>query len=312
MPHRQNILIHSFCHVTGNPDQQIVIAAQLTKPLISSNRHTSTVMPSLLYRDSSAPLRLSFSASLLFSDSLHSTSVFFSLSSDSTLARSLLMSLHLHYRLCQLLKNRRVETNQWSDVVMTEEEGIQFLMVDARHRSFAVKTIMHIEIYRYPAWGDVVEIETWCQSEGRIGTRRDWILKDIANAEVTGRATRFPSHHFLLSPLEENNRSLKKIPTLEDLAKYSIIGLKPRQADLDMNHHVNNFTYIGWILEVNTHELWITGRECQQGDVVDSLTTSKNGSATSGTQSHNDSQFLSGDGQEINCGTTLWRKKPSR
>ncbi|KAG5415117.1 hypothetical protein IGI04_002684 [Brassica rapa subsp. trilocularis] len=258
-------------------------------------------MPSLLYRDSSAPLRLSFSASLLFSDSLHSTSVF-SLSSDSTLARSLLMSLHLHYRLCQLLKNRRVETNQWSDVVMTEEEGIQFLMVDARHRSFAVTSRMHIEIYRYPAWGDVVEIETWCQSEGRIGTRRDWILKDIANAEVTGRATR------LAFPEEENNRSLKKIPTLEDLAKYSIIGLKPRRADLDMNHHVNNFTYIGWILEVSV----IIRRECQQDDVVDSLTTSKNGSATSGTQSHNDSQFLSGDGQEINCGTTLWRKKPSR
>ncbi|CAF2252389.1 unnamed protein product [Brassica napus] len=94
-----------------------------------------------------------------------------------------------------------------------------------------------------------------------------------------------------------------------------------------MNHHVNNFTYIGWILEVsviisNHHmtlfsditrmNFGLQGRECQQDDVVDSLTTSKNGSATSGTQSHNDSQFLSGDGQEINCGTTLWRKKPSR
>ncbi|KAG5375089.1 hypothetical protein IGI04_039685 [Brassica rapa subsp. trilocularis] len=273
-------------------------------------------MPSLLYRDSSAPLRLSFSASLLFSDSLHSTSVF-SLSSDSTLARSLLMSLHLHYRLCQLLKNRRVETNQWSDVVMTEEEGIQFLMFQSvafstdgiattptmrKLNLIWVTSRMHIEIYRYPAWGDVVEIETWCQSEGRIGTRRDWILKDIANAEVTGCATR------LAFPVEESNRSLKKIPTLEDLAKYSIIGLKPRRADLDMNHHVNNFTYIGWILEVSV----IIRRECQQDDVVDSLTTSKNGSATSGTQSHNDSQFLSGDGQEINCGTTLWRKKPSR
>lgn len=37
---------------------------------------------------------------------------------------------------------------------------------------------------------DVVEIETWCQSEGRIGTRRDWILKDHATGEVIGRATR--------------------------------------------------------------------------------------------------------------------------
>jgi len=39
--------------------------------------------------------------------------------------------------------------------------------------------------------GDVVEIETWCQADGRIGTRRDWILKDLANGEVIGRATRY-------------------------------------------------------------------------------------------------------------------------
>lgn len=36
----------------------------------------------------------------------------------------------------------------------------------------------------------MVEIETWCQSEGRIGTRRDWILKDYATGQVIGRATR--------------------------------------------------------------------------------------------------------------------------
>jgi hypothetical protein len=39
--------------------------------------------------------------------------------------------------------------------------------------------------------GDVVEIETWCQADGRIGTRRDWIIKDLANGEVIGRATRY-------------------------------------------------------------------------------------------------------------------------
>lgn len=38
--------------------------------------------------------------------------------------------------------------------------------------------------------GDVVEIETWCQSDGRIGTRRDWILKDYTTGAVIGRATR--------------------------------------------------------------------------------------------------------------------------
>ncbi|WOH03711.1 hypothetical protein DCAR_0623111 [Daucus carota subsp. sativus] len=48
---------------------------------------------------------------------------------------------------------------------------------------------MHIEVYKYPAWSDVVEIETWGHSEGRIGTRRDWIIRDYSNGEVIGRAT---------------------------------------------------------------------------------------------------------------------------
>ncbi|XP_021720083.1 oleoyl-acyl carrier protein thioesterase 1, chloroplastic-like [Chenopodium quinoa] len=224
---------------------------------------------------------------------------------------------------------------------------------------------MHIEIYRYPAWSDVVEIETWCQAEGKIGTRRDFILKDYANGEVIGRATskwvmmnmdtrrlervtpQIGKEYLIYCPKElrlafpePNNNSLKKISKLEDPAQYSKQGLVPRRGDLDMNHHVNNVTYIGWTLEstpeelVDTHELRsITldyRRECQRNDVVDSLTSVEpiklnesilqngaNGSPTS-TRDENDSvQFLhllrlSADGSEINRGRTEWRRKPER
>ena len=61
---------------------------------------------------------------------------------------------------------------------------------------------------------DVVEIETWCQSEGRIGTRRDWILRDSATNEVIGRATRFAKnfvttiHKFIfLSAIHQYNNA---------------------------------------------------------------------------------------------------------
>ncbi|KAG5567271.1 hypothetical protein RHGRI_002733 [Rhododendron griersonianum] len=167
---------------------------------------------------------------------------------------------------------------------------------------------MHIEIYKYPAWSDVVEVETWYESEGPIWTRRDWILKDYATCEVIGRATsKFvmmnqhtrrlekvsddvrkeylgfcPREPRLAFP-EEKNGSLKKIAKLEDAAQYSRQGLVPRRADLDMNQHVNNVAYIGWFLEsmpqeiIDTHELeTITldyRRECQQDDVVDSHTS---------------------------------------
>uniref|UniRef100_J3MYZ3 Acyl-[acyl-carrier-protein] hydrolase n=2 Tax=Oryza brachyantha TaxID=4533 RepID=J3MYZ3_ORYBR len=213
---------------------------------------------------------------------------------------------------------------------------------------------MHIEIYKYPAWGDVVEIETWCQEDGRIGTRRDWILKDLANGEVIGRATskwvmmnqntrrlqrvsddvrdevfvHCPKTPRLAFP-EENNGSLKKIPILTDPAQYSRLGLVPRRADLDMNQHVNNVTYIGWVLEsipqdiIDTHELQTITldyrRECQHDDIVDSLTyieegeKSSNGSAFAAPHPEEQRQFLhclrfAGAGDEINRGRTVWRK----
>ncbi|XP_020589501.1 oleoyl-acyl carrier protein thioesterase 1, chloroplastic-like [Phalaenopsis equestris] len=223
-----------------------------------------------------------------------------------------------------------------------------------------VTSRMHIEIYEYPAWGDVVEIETWCQGEGRIGTRRDWILKDLATGLVIGRATskwvmmnqdtrklqrvsdEVKEEYLVFCPQtprfafpEEENDSLKKIAKLEDPTDYSRLGLVPRRADLDMNQHVNNVTYIGWVLEsmpqeiIDTHELQTITldyrRECQHDDVVDSLTSSNseeillsksiNGHPSKHQHSHGSGHLhflhflrLSGTGLEINRGRTVWRK----
>jgi len=138
------------------------------------------------------------------------------------------------------------------------------------------------------------------------------------------------SHTLRLAFPEENNSSLKKIKKLEDPAEYSTLGLVPRRADLDMNKHVNNVTYIGWVLEsipqevIDTHELQTITldyrRECQHDDVVDSLTSSEspvegiNGYANSG---ENLSKFLhllrsSGDGLELNRGRTEWSKNQQK
>ncbi|CAN6563379.1 unnamed protein product [Malus baccata var. baccata] len=224
---------------------------------------------------------------------------------------------------------------------------------------------MHIEIYKYPAWSDVVEIETWCQGEGRIGTRRDWILKDYATGEVIGRATSkwvmmnqdtrrlqkvsddVREEHLVFAPRElrlafpePNNNSLRKIPKLEDPAQYSRLGVVPRRADLDMNQHVNNVAYIGWVLEsmpqelIDSHELEAITldyrRECQRDDIVDSLTSVEpfddapalSGNGTNGSLAATEDdkdyrQYLhllrsAGDDSEINRGRTIWREKPAR
>lgn len=43
----------------------------------------------------------------------------------------------------------------------------------------------------------MVEMETCCQREGRIGIKCDWIIKDYAYGEVLGRATRCITTLFL-------------------------------------------------------------------------------------------------------------------
>jgi len=185
---------------------------------------------------------------------------------------------------------------------------------------------MHIEVYKYPAWGDVVEIETWGQTEGKIGTKRDWIIKDATTDNIIGRATstwvmmnqdtrrlarvtddvrdeymiHCPKSPRLAFP-EENNNSSKKIPKLEDPAQHSRSGLMPRRSDLDMNQHVNNVTYIGWVLEsmpqetLDTHELEMITldyrRECNKADIVESLTSLV--SETSDTSGVENSNFAS-------------------
>ncbi|CAH9138739.1 unnamed protein product [Cuscuta epithymum] len=207
---------------------------------------------------------------------------------------------------------------------------------------------MHIEIFKYPAWSDVIEIETWIASEGKIGTRRDWEIKDCANGEVIGRCTSmwlmmnqdtrrlqkvvddvrnellpFCPNPPRFSFNEKNNSSSKKILKVEDPAEYSVLRLVPRRSDLDMNHHVNFVTYIGWVLEsmpqeiIDTYELQTITldykRECQHDDVVDSLTSrepfDEPASINSDRKRFVHLLRLSSGGVEITRGRTEWRKK---
>ncbi|KAJ4968461.1 hypothetical protein NE237_015162 [Protea cynaroides] len=224
-----------------------------------------------------------------------------------------------------------------------------------------VVTRMHIEVYKYPAWGEVLEIETWYEG-GRVGNRRDWVLKDV-NGVVIGRATskwvmmnedtrrvskvtdevldeilRYCPRTPRLAFTEQDSSSLKKIPKLKEPAEYGREGLKPRRADLDMNQHINNVTYISWVLEsipreiADTYELQkITmdyRRECGYTDLVDSYASMEqlegaeadlefnatNGSASWNKHEEDCCQFLhfmrlTGSGLELNRGRTEWRRK---
>ncbi|KAJ7567750.1 hypothetical protein O6H91_01G005200 [Diphasiastrum complanatum] len=239
-----------------------------------------------------------------------------------------------------------------------------------KQRLIWVTTRMHIELDEYPAWGDTVEIDTWFQDEGRVGTRRDWVIRKVISGEVIGRATstwvmmnqdtrrlsritddvRAEYMPFSTQPPRwafpsEHNDSTKKILKLEENAQYIKTGLMPRRGDLDMNQHVNNVTYIGWMLEslpadiLNTQELCSVTlefrRECKHDDTLESMTSpelqlkdvpfheigSSNGAPLNGASfsvletatilKYLHLLRLEGSGIEINRGHTQWRKKGS-
>ncbi|XP_073132218.1 palmitoyl-acyl carrier protein thioesterase, chloroplastic-like [Henckelia pumila] len=161
---------------------------------------------------------------------------------------------------------------------------------------------MQVLVDRYPTWGDVIQVDTWVAASGKNGMRRDWLIRDRNTGDILTRASsqwvmmnketrrlaKIPDEvrdeiggYFVDSP-PVVDRETRKLPKLDDTtADYIRTGLTPRWTDLDVNQHVNNVKYVGWILEsaplpvVETHELaGITleyRRECTRDSVLESL-----------------------------------------
>jgi len=168
-----------------------------------------------------------------------------------------------------------------------------------------VVTRMQVHVERYPAWGDVVEMDTWVAGSGKNGMRRDWLVRDYKTGQILARATstwvmmnkktrrlsKMPDEvraeicpYFLeRSAIKDEGSNMQKINKLDDSAEHVRSGLTPRRSDLDMNQHVNNVKYIGWMMEsipceiLDGHELASMTleyrRECGQSDTVQSMTS---------------------------------------
>ncbi|KAI9117165.1 hypothetical protein K1719_011331 [Acacia pycnantha] len=202
---------------------------------------------------------------------------------------------------------------------------------------------MQVVVDRYPTWGDVVQVHTWVSASGKNGMRRDWVVSDSITGEIltrassvwvmmnklTRRISKMPEEvrgeiepYFLnLAPVvEEENGKLPKLD--DDTADYKRTGLSPRWTDLDVNQHVNNVKYIGWILEsapqsiLESHELCAMTleyrRECNRDSVLQSLTAVSsadvgNLAQSGGVECKHLLRFE--DGAEIVKGKTQWRPK---
>lgn len=209
-----------------------------------------------------------------------------------------------------------------------------------------VVTKMHVMFDRYPTWGDVVQVDTWVAASGKNGMRRDWLLRDYNTGEILTRASscwvmmnkqtrklsKLPDEvraeietYFVDTPpvVDEDSRKLPKLTGSN--ADYIRNGLTPRWSDLDVNQHVNNVKYVGWILEsapqpvVENHELASMTleyrRECMRDSVLDSLTSvlgNEIGDLANYGKVECQHLLRLHDGAEIVKGRTEWRPKRAR
>ncbi|KAG4167463.1 hypothetical protein ERO13_A13G197000v2 [Gossypium hirsutum] len=203
-----------------------------------------------------------------------------------------------------------------------------------------VVTRMQVVVDRYPTWGNVVQVDTWVSASGKNCMRRDWLVRDSKTGEVltrassiwvmmnkvTRRLSKMPEEvrgeiepYFMNSEpvVAEDSRKLVKLN--DSSAEFVRKGLTPKWSDLDVNQHVNNVKYIGWILEsaplpiLETHELSSMTleyrRECGRDSVLQSLTAVSD----NGTDEIECQHLLRlEDGSEVTRGRTQWRPKNAK
>lgn len=126
-----------------------------------------------------------------------------------------------------------------------------------------VLAFLRLEVDRYPAWHETLEIETWPSGLDRLYATREFVLsdKDGDCARATSawlvidtdrrRPLRPPAELNEIdppdrSPAIEVERSKMEPPTTGPVHSREF---RVRYHDLDLNRHVNNVRYVEWALE---------------------------------------------------------------
>jgi len=202
-------------------------------------------------------------------------------------------------------------------------------------------------VEHYPSWEDMVQVDTWVASAGKNGMRRDWHIRDYNSGrtilkatsvwvmmnKTTRRLSKMPDEvrgeigpHFndRSAITEEQGEKLAKprSKVVDPSTKQFIRkGLTPKWGDLDVNQHVNNVKYIGWILEsapisiLEKHELASMTldyrKECCRDSVLQSL-TNVSGECVDGTPDSAiqcDHLLQLESGADVVKAHTTWRPK---
>jgi len=137
--------------------------------------------------------------------------------------------------------------------------GLGFAELAAKDR-FWVLSRMYLEMYRYPLWGDTVQLETWPKGMESLFAMRDFRIQSADGKELLGAGTTAwliidGTTHRLQRidqicddmpcyPQNATDHKLEKIALAETMSPHTRIVAG--YTDVDVNRHVNNVCYLNW------------------------------------------------------------------
>jgi acyl-ACP thioesterase len=137
--------------------------------------------------------------------------------------------------------------------------GYEFL---EKNNAYWVLSRVLVQMNEYPKWRDEIEIKTWPKGVDRFFAIRDFLI--YANNKIIGKVTSYwlivdkdrkrPRRPDDFNFVHKNflkesaiDRKLEKIETATDWITKD--NRKVFNSDMDVNRHVNNATYVRWILD---------------------------------------------------------------
>ena len=146
-----------------------------------------------------------------------------------------------------------------------EEMGVSVAQLQKQHKTWVLSRLT-LQMKAYPGWQDTFHVTTWPSGSRRLFALRNFLFHDAQNRLLGSAATAWlvidtqnrrpvriepflkklnPGTHGSETGLEPNLfEKIPKISAYDQETRFRI-----RYQDLDTNRHVNNVSFIEWVIE---------------------------------------------------------------
>ena len=150
-----------------------------------------------------------------------------------------------------------------------EQLGVGYERLQAENRAWVLSRLL-VEVTRYPSWAEIVCVHTWPCLSKSVFAMRDFEILDLQGRKLVAGAsawllldteTKRPQRvDKLIQEIQipfRDRRALTHEPKKLNACAADAAGIQfnVSYSDIDVNGHVNNSRYIGWLMDAQPIDL---------------------------------------------------------